>query len=999
MLEKEPISSIIPPKEIKNIDSVSYYLLSPSVSTQTQWLNYIQSLQMRITSLIHPFKSEESSHSMEITSIESRDEIYKILDQLRIKKSSNKLKRNLPQELFTSSSCHVSTRPTISSEETNYIYDLKKKGLQALVEKLEKHDGYPWNEIKTIRNSILIEQLTDLYQLCQAKHPTSDASIKKILDFAIDLAKTAMAPSLTESYSHSNDVMNYTKHMLGRLIYLTNQNLSAVAKCIQTETPQNALIEIQNEFSVAIQNLSYQLQNYYAIHYETQLQSPELAFHTKIPSFIAEALLTDTGTINLGIIDLLAEKFLISDPPINHQVNLAYGLHLLQYSPQLRNEFEKIRRPSSPNMPSNDVIRAVLGLSPEIEITDLHAKQTILTALLSHIRQGEAGSCFATSLANEILSAHLAFCLKDLTQIIQESKLTRTIKGVCKDIPFIKSIPDEDLTKKISIDRKGYVITHHKTQGPLWEAPGIQAACSSLAIKDVRKAVQALTHSFPFADKSYEIEIKEFIKMLCEYKTTLEPDKKAVIGTLYSQACFAFSAQTAQPLLKVWENAIANMAEAQEGGMIKTNILESILYALQFKLGEMKVPPSKMIKQLLQEIKKNLYARIQLQYDPLVKDSSIDDQQLKAKGGFVLYHKDQRFDNPQKFNLFLAEIIFQISKKAKTLNVTDEELKIINQFFDVLLPYLQSDEFMTRVLVKYHPSNAVQLMVEPHHYNNLKFTPWITRTGNNSKTVLEVYLEANQPIQTEKILSENLEERLNTIIKIGQRLSDVEKDSYLINPNKSSQLRIPGWHTGCLILLGNHALMRAIKRDSSIEEWLEKFIKAPGKQVADSLMDSATRHQLLKQLSQSVLPNFLPKDKLIIFDQLAKELPENLSIKEYRNSLIQLCRKSPDLKPAFILDNMIRKLDTAIYQSLNPELKKHLENSALHLIDTNWCYNVHDIHLCAIVNPGTGELELWEAYSNSSHLTAINQKDWLQEWEILMIPEKLIPNDPVDKEL
>lgn len=987
MFEKEPIAPSIP-KEIKAADSTSFIFSSFS----PQWLSYISTIQNRLskwTRLLKP--AVPSSSAEEEMAFEADNDIYTLFRTRKIQKTSTTAPSSILAFFQTSSLPNLDLhKSNVNSSHLDISEEFTRKGYALLAKQLKGQEGFPWDTIKTISNPLLVEQLLDLYTLCQSKTQKSHSEFdsKKILDFALNLANIATSSTLNEDFTRAHEALEQTKYTLGQLIYLMDHDLNEVAKIFKL-SPQDAIENLQTLFDDHFKRILVDLQTHYRAYQSAQLQSAELALYNRIPLEIAKALLTSKGTVNTGLINVFYQQFITSPYPLNHQLNLAYGLNTLKHSFDLRKEMESIQAPQSPVMPSNDVIRAILNLSPDESITDVHAKQVILSALLSHLRQDETGSCFATSLAIELLASHLHVCLKDLQQLLFESKLTRTLKGVKRDIPFIKSISDPDLTKSFIINKQGYLMTNNKEQTLLWDIPSLQTAASAIGIKNLKEALTvSLLQSI---SASQSIDCQTVLKALCEYVATQDASKKNKLGSLFAQACFAFSSQTHPALLKVWENAIANMAEAQEEGMIKSYILDAVLHVLQLKLAELQVPPSNFIRDILQEIKKNLYATIQLQYDPSVKGMPDGHAYpIKRQGGFVLYVKNQRIDQGSVFIKYLADLIFHSCKKFKKSNLNKEEQQSFNLLTETLIPYLNTEDFLTRLLIKYHPSNASAL-IQSSRIENLNYTPWITLKGNKSKAVLEVYLEYTQPIHTDKLNQLSLEDRLLVLIKIGQKMTDKNKQAYLSNTNKANLLRIPGWHTSRIILLGHPCLSAVLKGEQTAENWLNG-IKTSGMHIAESIIDKDTRNQLFKTLHQFILPSVFEGEKLNNASQLLSQIPSHLSIKETRQSLIQILQKQSEIT-ATELAQYTRQIDTALYDSLNSPLKKQLENSIIPIIDTNWNEDVDDIHLYAVVNPGTGQFEIWQAHSNGIGLQAISQKEWMQEWECFSIPEDILKSD------
>lgn len=983
-------------------ERASSFSLSMTCSLlKPKWLAKITDRKHPLSSLMHQMLQEESS-----TRKKHRPDIppLSLIDRLHIQqKDFLHAISNLSHPLFSPDSKNEDTSTVESNfkemKEQQLIEWLKEKGYTNLAEKLALQKGSIWNQIKAIRSPILIEQLVDLHQLSDLKNVESEKR-EQLMDFAVNLAKMATASNLKGNYRHSHELAENAKQVLGQLIYLVNINPPLALAAIQAPHTNMAIENINKEFNISIQDLCYRLQSHYVAHYETQLQEPDVAIHHMIPVEIAKALLTDSGSINIGIIDILSDIFLSSEGHhLDHEANLSYALKLLQRSPKLRGEFDKIKAPNSSKMPSNDVIRASLGIETSQSISVYHTKLTALIALLSHLRQGDEGSCFAISLAIEILSAHLGCCFKDLRQLLQESKLSRQVQNVCKDIPFIKRISDENLEKLITVDHNGCILLKNRKGAEIWEAPGLQAACLSIGLKTPKQAIQAiLSNLFDKTSQPMDCRINDLIKKLCEYAQQQGISQKP-LGDLYSQACFAFSSQTSQPLLKIWENAIASMAEAEEGSMVKTAILESILDSLQFKLGELKIQPSRLLQRLFLNVQKQLYESIQLQYDPATRNHW-DENSHMTQGGFVLYSHGKRIDNESLFRSFVQSTLSHVDQLLQTSQLKENERTELAKTIHILNTYLDSHDFMNYLLARYHPSNTTLVsQLKPNealHYDTLSFTPWITQTGNNSKAVLKIYLETDNQITAERFVSKGAEEALTNIIEMCKRMSDEEKRLFVNNPNKLKPFCILGKHR-LPFMAGNPSLATAWQKNQPTSDWIREFVINPGLDIANTPTDKTFHKQILDNLKSDIFPRFLSSQDILACLNLIKDIPEQITIQSYRKAIVAICQKVKGLHNPTI-NNLVRHIDTILCQSLEPTLKKKLEESAVHFADTNWCNGIHDIHFCFTVNPGTGQLELWEVYSNGSHLVALDQNYWLfnQKWEFLTIPEKLIPDDAYD---
>lgn len=992
-----PISTLEPEKVSPDPYSLSVTAALASNPLQPKWLAKIAARRQLASYLVSQVLiSENSGEIANSPSLESSPS-FTILDSFQAQQKN--LQHVISNLISFPLSPSTNAPETLSANtfKTDLIGWLKDKEFFSLAEKMEGQTGYPWNEFKKIRSPILMEQLVDIFALCSHKKVTEEET-GKLLNFALHFAQLATSPNLTVEYSKSYEILNETHQMFGQLLYLINCKPDVALRAIETPHYQQALENIKESFNDKILGICENLQNHYLLHLQAPLQNPEIALHTRIPLEVAKALLTDIGTINFGIIDALSDIFLSTDSaPINYEINLAHALKLFHHSPRLRSEFEKINAPLTSKTSSNSVIRVALGLPPEHPINSFESRLTALTAILSHLRQGDDRSCFAISLAIEILSAHLGFCFKDLRQLLEEGKLTRRVKRVQKDIPFIKKINDKNLRKVIAFNAKGLLMDEQENKIPLWAVPGIIAACHSVGITDPKEAILKTLAKLP-SDKDglYKMKIKTFLQKLCEQAPALHVrgGEAYSLDDVYTQATFAFSSQTSQPLLKVWENALANMAEAEEGSMIKTAILDSILDALQYKLGELKIPPSLTLQRFFLHIQKILYERIHLQYDPTINP-------LKGRGnstgGFVLYNQSNKIGDENSFKLFLHEILNEIKDKMQPAFASQLEKDQFDKAYEILTPYLESTEFIVYLLARYHPSNKIALsqMVRglSLDYSNLQFTPWLTQMGNDSKALLKIYFEYDKPIQTEKFVASGAEEALTKIIEMCKGMSEDERQQYLKNPNKLKPLCILGKHR-LPFMAGNPSLANAWQQEYSTQNWIEQFVMAPGRKIAESMIDDETKKHFDRRIREEILPLYIPEAKVKTILDLINQIPQGLLIKEYRQNIVNIIHNIHPLTTD-LMNKLTRQIDTALGQSLEPHLKIAMEDSAVHFADTNWCSGIQDIHLCFAVNPGTGELELWEAHANGSHLMALDQNYWLsnQKWEFLTIPEDLFPDD------
>lgn len=461
------------------------------------------------------------------------------------------------------------------------------------------------------------------------------------------------------------------------------------------------------------------------------------------------------------------------------------------------------------------------------------------------------------------------------------------------------------------------------------------------------------------------------------------PEKKP-LGTLYQKAVFAYESQISNPLLKVWENAIAGMAEGKERGLIKTLILNSTCRTIDEIIQKTYPIKAGMVESFIHLLENKLISAIQLQYDPVIHKNAIANDQRSIESAFVLYDKStsfnfsewMRIDTPAAFQAFLARKVEEVISDLGEKKNNNLQKLFLKQIHRILLESLHSNEFLETLLKHYHPENA-NIEHPLQQLSSLQYTPWTTMTGNDSKNVFNVYMETSLNNPTMRFAPNSAKALLARIINIARETGSNN------NPTHANILipaRILSLHT--FLLMPDHpSLVHALKYKGGDESWIDEHVIDPGKQVSDTFIDMKTRLVLIVYAYQ----NLLPRDKILEFIKEVSNAPELISIKNFRNFVLKSLN---DFVPAddFVKVARARQLDTLLCQNMPEALRKKIETSAVHFADTNWAEGIHDIHFCFAVNPGTGELELWEVYDNGTTLSALDQNKWLlnKEWEIFI---------------
>ncbi len=151
----------------------------------------------------------------------------------------------------------------------------------------------------------------------------------------------------------------------------------------------------------------------------------ELAFH------LAKMLTTASGQINTGLIPLLIKnigKNLVFTQDSDAGIYLRTTLQNFLKEPLASDLLSKVAPASNRTSPSTLIIKKMFGFSESESLTPWHAQVAALSALLFRTRQGNIGSCYATSFAIIIQSdtQNLLQSLRDYREMIMTNGLRKS---------------------------------------------------------------------------------------------------------------------------------------------------------------------------------------------------------------------------------------------------------------------------------------------------------------------------------------------------------------------------------------------------------------------------------------------------------------------------------------------------------------------------------------------------------------------------------------------
>lgn len=266
-------------------------------------------------------------------------------------------------------------------------------------------------------------------------------------------------------------------------------------------------------------------------HAGTKIQNMAGAENVDQSRALAGRLIADDGSFEIAALYAFDPKDLAGDKPASQQ--MARALTKLKESPEALATLDAIPAPKEQQSAAARMIRAALGLAKDEPVTAAHARKAALSSLLSELRQGDVGSCFATQVAIRIHDTDPAAFLKDMSQMIAEGKITRIVEGQEVTVNVQGKMSDAELknhgvklsrgpTPDLKGSRMGGTLP---TPAKLETAPGFKAAMTAMGITDggataaMNGALVEMQASQAFAKNQNEKAIRKAVASIADSAT------------------------------------------------------------------------------------------------------------------------------------------------------------------------------------------------------------------------------------------------------------------------------------------------------------------------------------------------------------------------------------------------------------------------------------------------------------------------------------------------
>lgn len=796
----------------------------------------------------------------------------------------------------------------------------------------------PLPQPKTGPSTDLLEDKTPLIQ-CLAKQPSLEG----------------YAQSLLHRFSEGTLTADQTRTELARLVFLAERAEPLAIEEIQKNHP-NLKALVQKELGRIKENLETLEKK----HHESAIPTDiALIISHQIPQELANCLLTSNGQLNFGLVSDLQEAFLPKNP-LEWLQNLSRTLDQMDASWQ--EIINTIQLPKDPCCVSNDLIRAELQLPLSMPLTDLHAKQVALSAVLCQLNQGPVGDCFAVAWEIRKHNVFPLRALKDYAQLLREGFLLRPVGHEEESFFYVPTLADEALTQEISLD----------PQAKFWQWPTIIAACRHMGIDDPEQEAQAILR-------------------LLHAKTTPEKIIQAyaeVRGKDAARGNYGFSAINHR-LLRATETAFAGMAEARTSDPVRKATIACALKALRMALKKLDTSsPIKIAtlnRYLDAELADKLNRKIRYVYNAVISMSGLSADNHSTMGGFELYERadfpsvdretrnallrcrnpiGKKVETPPQFSNLVGCAI-ELTKPFSVLRASSspEEIQFFTEVFQTISSFAKTRSFT---------DETFRSFAMHFETSQREMTPLSAKCGDNPREVIAIEHGADPEKKLKTARFANPYDLIQWVLDLVRWQKDTNQDFDSNLPQQLVPVESP--QHAFNLSLGNKEMDEFLKSNLSSEAWLHNLLVA-GEKISSARFPPKTRKMIELQLLEHVkkqwrLPPQFENQFQTLMDQSHNQ---HLSILYYSQQLVNTVSQFLGINP--------RQLGLLVDSLLIPHLPEVSAQSVRFAL-TNWNDSVKNIYFCIYYNPRTKELALGQINEDKTGLSPMDEDEWVnrQEW-------------------
>lgn len=698
------------------------------------------------------------------------------------------------------------------------------------------------------------------------------------------------------------------------------------------------------------------------------VQDPAVSFHTRLALDVAQRVVDDQGSVDLVRLAMLTDQLLADETGRAlvvgpHRAGMIALLEHMQMDPDFVPLLEQIVAPPA-DSPQEDLLRATLD-KPAGALTDRDAKVAVLSAMLSHLRQGKVGSCFGTCVAIHLKEHRPNQTLAMLQTLVEDGLIhggyQRNAQAalVALDIPLNLSALDLPFHQRLALDHEGFI---HKAAGQtlaepvaLKDLPGFQHALSALGITDeveqtrvLADAAEHLAWRFFNADTSAAEILAKVV------------DRAGLVDDAgLEKAEIAFHAAMENRLLRAFEYTLSGFSETHKAGKHYVEFANMVIGLFQTPqvYEELDGTIARVHEDDRQQygdfaydfqirLQERLFRAVALRYEPTMASKERRNDGNSSHGGFGFVRIDPATGKQREIRTAdeLAEVvsgvfISQVYADMEAIAhagyrdgglVADEHLDLMNlwgaafQREDLGRMLLEQDASLTANPIGYPGGADSQRVVRTLFPNSGPLSQAVLPRNphRDAHALLSFVLETLQQVQDEMADPNNdYDER------------DVAQISLPVSNGTHAFLVKPGLLAGFEPVLYEGADIPTFLMERLASEAMLDFAQQPldAEEVNRVVAALAKRYDLDKagiQRALAALPELTPG---AVFEAIQAGIPEGSA------------RERSEERIGFLLAHHFQA-------PVDPIL----------FADSNWGNGDVDVHLGVVTNPFTRQPELWK---------------------------------------
>lgn len=646
-----------------------------------------------------------------------------------------------------------------------------------------------------------------------------------VLRQAAELAKTSTQLRLESEDPHIANA----KALIGKLALLLDQKIAKdfLTSFNSAQDLKGITNLITESFKIQLEAINKRIA--FLLQRETAYNVVNIADlrSTVLVREIASALITSAGNLNLAICDDVVNQIAKGFPELDELTSI---MDDFKQNNTLIAIVEQQKAPASKESQAATLIVTICDLASNAAITDADAKRCLLATQLSALPKCNNNCGYSANFAHLLTQYRRDICLKDWSDMLAKSELSRTVNGEKEEILVdLDTVTLRALDTKIPVSCKGALV---KVKGAnLWDLASVQGACHAMGITDVKKAIEDALIVLAAGKTSLEVSPRGLIVQLSNLDQLLAT--RGIVGYCSCQI---------NPLLVTWQDILETFATLK--------------------------PDSQMRARVLSAMQKALYS--QIPFENLSKDgTSFNPTHVSQFAGIFLSSLNDKLafsydtnhtytldgvDSPEKLGAFVASAL-ENHALGTVPTVTREAMS------RKIKEVVADGSFAKSVIQHFAQVDAKADLTK------LKTLPWKASLGNNPLELADTYFETG-PQVIKKLKAANAQELMQQLLAFA-KTQEAENKSFTDAVNKQRFELSISHHV--FTLDANPTFLKAIVDSKQAARWTSAYSRECAK-VAKHTVSAEDRAHIIAWAETSLIPEGYDKESRVETGAIDKNL-------------------------------------------------------------------------------------------------------------------------------